>query len=145
MKNCVSKLQYSIILSIYQQTAIHSITERNPTFCEYYTKLLLLKFWHHHHIIVDVPLLWPDFKSDTFASFAQRTYAHIIELGRGYDRIDVICDRYFASSLKTQTRDDRGSGNIMEFHDNSPFPKDFKEYFLKNSNNKDKIKFLPSR
>ena len=71
--------------------------------------------------------------------FAQKAYAHIIDLGKDYGRIDVICDRYFTNSLKTQTRDSRGNGNIMEFHDNSVFPKDFNENFLKNSCNKEQL------
>ena len=72
-------------------------------------------------------------------TFAQKIYDHIIDLGKDYDRIDVICDRYFANSLKTQARDGRGSGNLIEFNDNSLFPNDFKEHFLKNSENKEKL------
>ena len=79
-------------------------------------------------IIIELsPILRLDFKYATFLMFAQKAYAHIIDLGKDYGRIDVICDKYFTNSLKIQTRDSRGNGNIMEFHGNSVFPKDFNE------------------
>ena len=85
------------------------------------------------------PILRLDFNADTFLSFSLKVYRHIIDLGKMYDRIDVICDRYFDNSLKTQTRDGRGSGTTIPFDENSAFPKDFKENFLKNSCNKEKL------
>ena len=60
-------------------------------------------------------------------------------MGKEYDRIDVICDRYFENSLKTQTRESRGRGSYLKFDDETQFPNDFRENFLKNSANKDKI------
>ena len=85
------------------------------------------------------PILRHDFKPDTFLHFAHMVYDYIIKLGQDYDRIYVICDRYFEKSLKTQARDSRGSGNILAFDDDEPFPKNFKESFLKNSTNKENL------
>ena len=74
-------------------------------------------------LIVELsPILRHDFKPDTFLHFARMVYDYIIKVGQDYDRIDVICDRYFEKSLKTQTRDfKKGSGNILAFDDDATF------------------------
>ena len=70
----------------------------------------------------------------------------IRDLGKPYDRIDVVCDRYFKSSLNTQTSNNRGCDSHNLFNDQSPFPSDFKESFLKNSHNKENLNnFLASK
>ena len=35
-----------------------------------------------------------------FNEFAVKIYYHLMEIGKGYHRIDVVCDRYFPNSLK---------------------------------------------
>ena len=47
-------------------------------------------------LIVELsPILRHDFKPDTFLHFAHMVYDYIIKVDQDYDRIDVICDRYF--------------------------------------------------
>ena len=36
-----------------------------------------------------------EFKPATFDEFSEKVYEYIIEVEKHYDRIDVICDRYF--------------------------------------------------
>ena len=50
------------------------------------------------------------FDAITFDDFAVKIYNHILGMAEGYNRIDVICDRYFETSLKNLTRKDRGCG-----------------------------------
>ena len=60
-------------------------------------------------------------------------------LATGYERCDVIADRYFEGSLKEGTRDKRGNdGSTLKFTGDTQFPSDFKD-FLSNSQNKDKL------
>lgn len=91
-------------------------------------------------IIIELsPLLRSSLDASTFGNFAEKLLGNIIRLAILYDRIDVICDRYFEDSLKNQTRDGRGSGDRIQFDRNTKFPSDFKENFLKNSKNKDQL------
>ena len=60
-------------------------------------------------------------------------------MAAGYNRIDVICDRYFEKSLKNLTRKDRGCGATFHFEGHTDFPKDFKDDFMKNPTNKEKL------
>ena len=36
-----------------------------------------------------------EFKAATFDEFSEKVYEYIIEVGKHFDRIDAICDRYF--------------------------------------------------
>ena len=44
----------------------------------------------------------------SFNEFAIHLYNYIMELAKDCHRIDIICNRYFKSSLRSQTRTDRG-------------------------------------
>ena len=78
-------------------------------------------------------------KVDTFNAFAIAIYTNINNIYADYQRIDVLCDRYFENSLKNQTRSERGCGSSINFDGQTPFPKDFCDNFLKNSKNKEKL------
>ena len=91
-------------------------------------------------IVIELsPLLRNSLNVSTFGNFGEKLLGVVLRLAFGYDRIDIICDRYFEDSLKNQTRDGRGSGEMIEFDRNTKFPSDFKENFLKNSKNKDRL------
>ena len=91
-------------------------------------------------VIIELsPLLRNSTTSSTFGEFSTKLLNTINRLSIGYDRVDIICDRYFEDSLKNQTREGRGSGEVMEFDRNTKFPSDFKDSFLKNSRNKDRL------
>ena len=62
-----------------------------------------------------------------------------MDIAHGYDRVDIICDLYFDNSLKNQTRHQRGQGTVLMFDENTKFPSDFKDNFLKNNNNKERL------
>ena len=68
-----------------------------------------------------------EFKAATFDEFSEKVYEYIIEVGKHYDRIDVICDRYFELSLKTDIRSNRGCGGEINFNDQTKFPSDSKK------------------
>ena len=46
---------------------------------------------------------------DNFHEFAVVFYNHVVRLAGGFNRLDVVFDRYFSNSLKAQTRKGRGS------------------------------------
>ena len=56
-----------------------------------------------------------------------------------YDRIDIVFDRYFDSSLKEDTRSSRDSGTLLKFDENTDIPQDMADNFLKNSENKNNL------
>ena len=62
-----------------------------------------------------------------------------MNLSDGYDRVDVVCDRYFERSVKSQTRNERGQGAVLIFNDETQFPANFAEIILKNDNNKESL------
>ena len=91
-------------------------------------------------IIIELSaILRREFYAKTFAEFALNVFNHILNVGKDYDRIDVVCDRYFEKSLKTQVRTDRGNGSIVVFNEESQFPTNFKDNCLKNDNNKERL------
>ena len=63
----------------------------------------------------------------------------IMGVAQSYQRIDVVCDRYFQDSLKEQPRRLRGVGTMFEFSDDTPFPANFSDDFLHNSQNKNML------
>ena len=75
----------------------------------------------------------------TFNEFASVVYNHIIYLGNGFQRIDVIVDRYFEDSLKGQARKNRGSGSRVIFTGSSRLPSNFGTDFLRNDKNKEDL------
>ena len=46
--------------------------------------------------------------ADSFYELAVVSYNHVIRLAEGFHRLDVVFDRYFKNSLKTETRKGRG-------------------------------------
>ena len=65
-------------------------------------------------------------------------YNYIIRLAEGFDRLDIVFDRYFKNSLKAQTRKGRGlSGSwVLQITDDVSFPRNFLTSFLCNADNK---------
>ena len=91
-------------------------------------------------IIIELsPILRTDLKTSTCYDYSQQIYYYLLELGKNLSRADIICDRYFEQSLKTQTRCKRGFGNELKFADLTPFPQNFRDNLLKNSCNKEKL------
>ena len=76
--------------------------------------------------------------ADNFYEFAVVFYKYVIHLAEGFDRLDVVFDRYFKNSLKAQTRKGRGSSGtrVLQITDNVPFPRNFLTSFLCNTDNK---------
>ena len=75
---------------------------------------------------------------DNGHEFSVIFYSLVSRLSNGFDRLDVVFDRYFKNSLKRQTRVDRGSGGtrVMDINDHVPFPLNFQDSFLRNPDNK---------
>ena len=50
-------------------------------------------------------------------------------LAKGFDRVDIVFDRYFGNSLKKQTRMERGLGGsrVLNMDDEESFPKNFQD------------------
>ena len=78
---------------------------------------------------------------DNFHEFAVVFYNHVVRLAAGFNRLDVVFDRYFNDSLKAQTRKGRGSGGtrVLEISDDISFPENFQYSFLNNSENKNDL------
>ena len=76
-----------------------------------------------------------------FHEFSVVFYHHISSLATGFDRVDIIFDRYFENSLKRQTRIKRGSGGtrVLNINDDTCFPKNFQESFLHHPDNKNDL------
>ena len=69
-----------------------------------------------------------------------------MNLAEEYNRVDVICDRFFDDSLKKQIRNEMGQGPALTFEEQDKFPSDFTNYSLKNNNNKERLNlFLADR
>ena len=79
------------------------------------------------------------FNAITFNDFAGKIYTYITDIATGYDRIDIVCDRYFENSLESLTRHARGFGSLINVNGNSEFPTDFKDNFMKNPKNKENL------
>ena len=75
----------------------------------------------------------------SFHDFAVLVYHHIKDLAHDYQRVDVVCDRYFNGSLKEQIRTQRGVGTRLHFSDDTQFPSTFRSNFLHNSENKNEL------
>ena len=77
---------------------------------------------------------------DTYHDFAYVLYRYCLILASGFDRLDVIWDRYFKQSLKEQTREQRGAtGARCIISDDQPLPKNFKDTVLHHSENKNDL------
>ena len=74
-----------------------------------------------------------------FPDLAIVLYYEIMRLGFDYNRIDIVFDRYFDDSLKEGTRKSRGTGTTLMFDDDTDFPQDMIDNFLRNSQNKNNL------
>ena len=76
--------------------------------------------------------------ADNFYEFAVVFYIYVIRLAEGFDRLDVVFDRYFKNSLKPQTRKGRGSSGtrVLQITEDVPFPRNFLTSFFCNTDNK---------
>ena len=74
--------------------------------------------------------IYADVPVNTFFDFFKLLYKNIINLARGYEHWDIVCDRY----LK-----DRGSGSQKTFTDLTKFPRNFREDYLGNGENKEDL------
>ena len=74
----------------------------------------------------------------TFIEFAVVFYNSVIRLAEGFDRLDVVFDRYFKNSLKAQTRKGRGSSGtrVLQITDDVPILRNVLTSFLYNAVNK---------
>ena len=77
---------------------------------------------------------------DSFHDYAVVFYHHVVNSAKDCHRLDVVFDRYFDHSLKTQTREGRGKGGtrIPKIADDVAFPHNFLN-FLCNSGNKNDL------
>ena len=83
-------------------------------------------------IIIELSAVFPcSFNASTFLEFASQVYAYLLSMADGYNRVDVILDRYFKDSLKKQTRTTRGDAPTISIDDKTNFPGDFRDNFLK--------------
>ena len=64
-----------------------------------------------------------------------------MRLAAGFNRLDVVFDRYFNYSLKAQTRKGRGSGGtrVLEISDDISFPENVQHSFLNDTENKNAL------
>ena len=60
----------------------------------------------------------------------------MLKLTEDCNRVDVITDRYFKDSLKSEVRKNRARGSRQVFNGTTPFPKNFDCDFLFNDDNK---------
>ena len=92
-------------------------------------------------IIVEASLILrklSNVSADNFYEFAVVFYSYVIRLAIGFDRLDIIFDRYFKNSLKALTRKGRGSSGtrVLQITDYVPFPRNFLTSFLCITDNK---------
>ena len=80
-----------------------------------------------------------DTHSGTFEELARRLFNNIKKLSTGYSHADIICDRCFENNLKNLTINGRGHGPMLLFNDDTPLPRKFNDYFLKNNDNKERL------
>ena len=84
----------------------------------------------------------------TFKQFASNVYKHIMSLGVEFkaERIDIVADQFFESSLKSCTRKDRRTGSRFVLNDETKFPNNIIDNFSKYSKNNDDLnKYLPQK
>jgi hypothetical protein len=47
----------------------------------------------------------------SFLDFSKLLYNHIMKLTKGYQRCDIVCDRYLSNSIEGDVRDERGGSS----------------------------------
>ena len=66
-----------------------------------------------------------------FGEFSLLVYYEVMKCGMNYDRIDLVFDRYFESSLKEGSRSRRGEGSQYLFEgDSTEIPFKMADTFL---------------
>ena len=82
----------------------------------------------------------PPGDAKTFGDYAKSFAAKVIKELRGItlERIDVVFDRYFKDSLKSQTREKRGSGVRLSVKASTPISKNWRQ-FLRVDENKEEL------
>ena len=94
-------------------------------------------------LVVDISVLIrahaSDVKGKTYSSLATEIFKDISNQCRHCSRVDIVCDSYFESSIKCSTRSKRGSGFHFSIVPTELHPKNFKDNFLKNSQNKTQL------
>ena len=84
--------------------------------------------------------------AETFHEFSLIIYYYILELSTDFSRIDIVADQYFQDSLKEGTRKGRGSGTRKSFDDDTKFPMNMREDFLRNcANTEDLNRYLANK
>ena len=82
----------------------------------------------------------PPGSAKTFGQYAQ-TFAEFIakdSKSENLNRVDVVFDRYFPESLKTDTREKRGHGTRISVKETTPICKNWRQ-FLRVSGNKEEL------
>lgn len=75
-----------------------------------------------------------------FRDFCEAIWKNLTHIGSNNKRIDIVCDNYTdLNVLKQKTRSARGSGGVINFDLDTPFPSKFSTDFLKNTRNKEKL------
>ena len=78
--------------------------------------------------------------TECFSDFAVIIYHHVMKLSHGYNRIDLVFDRYFEESLKEGTRNERGTGSMFVLEgDDTPVPSNMEQTFMKESKSKNAL------
>ena len=144
-KDEVKELFCSEIFGIAQSISLHSTQLYNGTKSEIarrFTTTSVKTRESKYGIVIELsPIIQSKQVNNcsTFDDFARVVYNHIVFLSRGYDRCDVVADRYFTGSLKEGTRKKRGdTGSTMQFTGETRFPSSFSD-FLSNSENKNNL------
>ena len=102
-------------------------------------------------IVIEMsPLIRANFSNVTnvacFLDLATLLYFYMQKISADLERIDLVFDRYFQKSLKSETRTGRGSGSRSIFTSDCSLPKIFSDNFLKKCQNKNDFnKFLAER
>ena len=111
------------------------------------TKYKLPQYAETSAIIIELsPFFRKDIVAADFDEFGFKLYDNLMHCSHPYGRVDVVPDRYFPGSLKTLTRAGRGRGPIILFDGKTELPNKFKDSFLKNSDNKERLNlFLADR
>ena len=102
-----------------------SIRERLPS-CQ---RPIISETYRNAKIVKASPILrkLSNVSADNFYEFAVVFYNYVIRLAEGFDRSDVVFDRYFKNSLKAQTTKGRGSSGtrVLQITEDVPVPLNF--------------------
>ena len=82
--------------------------------------------------------------SSTFQDFAENTFIPYLEfeLQKVTMRIDVVWDRYLQNSIKSSTRENRGTGVRIKVSPSTKVPKNWKNFLLDSTNKTELFDYL---